>query len=78
MQPTTGTFPLPLPLTSRTLSLPKSVAKAGGPDAWNASHPELRHMLELLGQMCTARTVTEVLDQVRCWWYPLAGQHVPT
>jgi hypothetical protein len=48
----------------RTLSLPKSVTNAGGLDAWNASHPELRHMLQLLGQMCTARTVPEVLDQV--------------
>lgn len=64
MPPTTGTLSLPVPTTTRTLSLPKSVAKAGGLDAWNASHPELRHMLQLLGQMCTAQTVTAVLDQV--------------
>jgi len=49
---------------TRFLSLPKTVARAGGLDAWNASHPELRQMTRLLDKMCSATTVTQVLEEV--------------
>ena len=38
--------------SARHLSLPKSVALAGGCEAWNEQHPELRQMLLLLDRMC--------------------------
>ena len=50
---------------ARFLSLPKSVALAGGRDAWNSSHPQLRQMLKLLDAMCTATTVQAALEEVR-------------
>ena len=50
---------------ARILSLPKSVALAGGRGAWNSGHPQLRQMLKLLDAMCTATTVQAALEEVR-------------
>jgi hypothetical protein len=48
------------PLAARRfLSLPNAVAAAGGIDAWNASHPELRQLLTHLDKICTATTVPQ-------------------
>ena len=51
--------------SARHLSLPKSVALAGGREAWNEQHPELRQMLLLLDRMCTASTVGAALQEVQ-------------
>jgi len=54
-----------LGLTSRSLSLPKSVVAAGGIDAWNAQSEDLDTMSRMLSTMCRARTLSEALKEVR-------------
>jgi len=49
----------------RTLSLPKSIADAGGMEAWNASSGEVSRLLKMLDRTCTATSVEEALAEVK-------------
>jgi len=49
----------------RTLSLPKSVANAGGIDAWNTASDDLDAMGKTLTAMCRPKNVPEALAQVK-------------
>jgi malate dehydrogenase (oxaloacetate-decarboxylating)(NADP+) len=51
--------------TRRDLSLPAAVRAAGGVEAWNFKHAELRQMLGMLRGMCRANNVEDVLEEVK-------------
>jgi len=46
------------------LSLPHRVAEAGGIAEWNAAHEDVQIMAHMLGAMCKAQTVEQVLVEV--------------
>jgi len=48
----------------RTMSLGRSVAKAGGVDAWNEQHEDVKFLSKLLTNMCKASSVPEALKEV--------------
>lgn len=50
---------------ARSLSLPKSVASAGGIKAWNSSSRTVTKLQVMLERMCQATTVEEALDEVK-------------
>jgi len=56
-------FSLPTMATSRSLSLPKSVAAAGGIAKWNAQ-PQHKELVEMIKAMCTATDEAEAVEQV--------------
>jgi hypothetical protein len=50
-------------MSSRSLSLPKSVAAAGGIEKWN-QQPTLKQLNAMMDAMCTATTVEDAVAQV--------------
>eukprot|EP00747_Dinoflagellata_sp_TGD_P074212 gnl/TRDRNA2_/TRDRNA2_158227_c2_seq3.p1 gnl/TRDRNA2_/TRDRNA2_158227_c2~~gnl/TRDRNA2_/TRDRNA2_158227_c2_seq3.p1 ORF type:complete len:651 (+),score=142.81 gnl/TRDRNA2_/TRDRNA2_158227_c2_seq3:33-1985(+) len=61
-------FPVTLPMEQRTdreLSLPLSVAAAGGIQEWNDQTPEKQALINTINSMCTAKTQEEAIAQVK-------------
>ena len=54
-------FPLAAP---RPLSHAFGVAAAGGVEAWNEGHEDVRHLAQMLNGMCRATSVDEALKEV--------------
>mmetsp|Transcript_58861 Transcript_58861/g.124822 ORF Transcript_58861/g.124822 Transcript_58861/m.124822 type:complete len:617 (+) Transcript_58861:79-1929(+) len=61
-----GTGPITTtPGAPRSLSLPATVANAGGIDKWNSSNEDLKNLTSMLWSMCKAKTPDEGLKEVK-------------
>eukprot|EP00931_Biecheleriopsis_adriatica_P063264 TRINITY_DN38273_c0_g1_i1.p1 TRINITY_DN38273_c0_g1~~TRINITY_DN38273_c0_g1_i1.p1 ORF type:complete len:646 (+),score=140.72 TRINITY_DN38273_c0_g1_i1:96-2033(+) len=51
--------------TKRLCSLPKSVSEAGGIQAWNQKHDDIRELHSMLARLCKATTVEGALSEAQ-------------